>query len=84
MKPKDVKFAVCYLLISLIMCLGATNPVSCELATPTNGATISGIVTLTAIAGSLVGPITRVEWFMDGQLIASTNLLQPPANFHTQ
>ena len=53
------------ILLLLVSDLGATNPVSVSLTAPTNGSTVSGTVTLTATAGSTMGPITRVEYIMD-------------------
>ena len=71
------------ILLLLVTDLGATNPVTVTLDTPTNGATISGTITLQSHASSTMGPIVRVEWYMDNQLIAVvTNPISPASNLH--
>lgn len=46
-----------------------TNPVTLTWTTPTNGQVVSGTIPLTVNASSSVGPIVRIEYSRDGQLI---------------
>ena len=44
-------------------------PVTVTLVSPTNGAIVSNTITLSAVASSVMGPITKVEFYRDGVLI---------------
>lgn len=41
-----------------------SNPVSVELLSPVAGSTVSNVITLSANATSLAGPIARVEFYV--------------------
>ena len=57
------------------------NGVTVELISPVAGATVGGNITLYANASSLAGPITRVEFYVDGVLVGtSTNRTPAPDN----
>lgn len=57
------------------------SPVTVDLLSPTNGAVISNTVTLSAAPFSTAAPITKVEYYLDGVLIATvTNPIPPPTN----
>lgn len=63
----------------------SSNPVTCELLTPVSGSTVSNIITLSATATSLAGPIHHVDFFVNGVLIGSvTNKLPPPGMLEIQ
>ncbi len=70
----------CY---ALQLALGPTvlpNPVTVEMLSPTQGSTVSGVITLSSTATSTVAPITRVEFYVDGVLVGTkTNTTQKPA-----
>jgi hypothetical protein len=62
------------------MAIGVSNPVSVSLVSPIDGSTVSNTVTLTANASSTMGPIVRVEFYVDGALVAvGTNPIAPPS-----
>lgn len=50
-----------------------TNPITLTWVTPTNGQTVSGTIPLTVNASSSAGPIVRVEFYRDNQLIGVVN-----------
>lgn len=63
----------------------STNDVSVELVSPppvTVGRTVvRGTIALKANASSLAGPITKVEFYVDGKLVGTaTNLFADPKN----
>jgi hypothetical protein len=49
------------------------NPVTTQLLFPIQGSTISNTITLSCTATSTVAPITKVEFYMDGQLIGTVS-----------
>ncbi len=74
--------ASCVACYALQLALGPAvlpNPVTVEMLTPVNGSTVSGTITLSCTATSTVAPITRVEFYVDGQLVGTvTNTTQKP------
>lgn len=63
-------------MLQLVMDLGANPPVAVTLDAPADGATVSGTVQLSATASSTMGPITRIEFYLDGKLVGVAG--QPP------
>lgn len=62
-----------------------TSPVTVQLVSPGAGSTVSGIVQLTATASSSAGPISKVEFYVDGKLIGTvTNKIPSPQGFNVQ
>lgn len=62
-----------------------SNPVSVELLSPVAGSTVSNIITLSANATSLAGPIHHVNFYVNGILVGSvTNKLPPPGMLEVQ
>jgi len=58
--------AVCCLVIGQV-----TGPVSIQLTSPSAGQVVSNTITLTASASSTMGPIQRVEYYVDGVLVGT-------------
>ena len=70
------------IMFQLVMDLGASNPLSITLNSPTDGSTVSGTITLSATPVNTMGPISRVEYYIDGKLFATvTNPAPRPTNF---
>lgn len=62
-----------------------SNPVSVTWLSPVAGSTISNVITLSASAVSLAGPIHRVEYYVDGIMVSVvTNKLPPPGMLEIQ
>ena len=58
----------------------AQNPVTCMITYPTDSEVVSNTITLNVSASSSIAPISRVEYYLDGALIATvTNPVNPPA-----
>lgn len=57
------------------------NGITLELLSPIAGSTVSNTITLSANASSLAGPITKVEFYVDGVLVGiSTNKFAKPGD----
>lgn len=59
-----------------------TGPVTVEMVSPTNGSTVSGTITVSCRASSVIAPITKVEFYRDGVLFATVYPPLPPTNVH--
>lgn len=67
----------------LVASLSDPSPVSVVVTSPTDGAIVSNTITLSVNVTSTVAPIARVEYYLDGQLIATvTNPITPPSQLH--
>lgn len=60
------------------------SPVTVTMLSPVAGSTVSNTITLSADASSLAGPIMRVEFYVDGQLVGTvTNRPPSPTGLRT-
>lgn len=49
------------------------NPVTVTMISPAPGSTVRGVITVSATASSLAGPISKVEFYCDGKLFTVIN-----------
>ncbi len=78
---KPLLALLCLAAIGLCLLAQSSGPVSVTLLSPTNGATVSGIIPITVSASSTAAPLKRIEYWRDvTNLIATIYLAQPPQN----
>ena len=82
LKPSLIRWSISFAVVSASLLVGQVNsPVTVNMTNPTSGQVVSNSITLLAEASSTMGPISKVEFYVDGVLVGTDyRSLQSPTN----